>query len=88
MIDAIVNMSLRNRLVVAFFVLLIGSLGVRAMKHLPIDAVPDVTNVQVQVLTNTPALGPLEVERFVTFPVETVMSGLPRVEELRSYSIP
>lgn len=86
MINAIVNMSLRNRLVVVFFVFLVGALGVRAMKQLPIDAVPDVTNVQVQVLTNTPALGPLEVERFVTFPVETVMSGLPRVEELRSVS--
>ncbi len=86
MINAIVNMSLRHRLVVVFFVLLIGVLGLRAMEKLPIDAVPDVTNVQVQVLTNAPALGPLEVERFVTFPVETVMSGLPGVEELRSVS--
>ena len=86
MIDAIIKMSLRNRLVVIFFVLLVGSLGVRAMKQLPIDAVPDVTNVQVQVLTNAPALGPLEIERFVTFPVERVMSGLPQVEELRSVS--
>lgn len=86
MINTIVNMSLGNRLVVIFFVLLVGVLGVRSMKALPIDAVPDVTNVQVQVLTNAPALGPLEVERFVTFPIETVMSGLPRVEELRSVS--
>ncbi len=86
MINTIVNMSLGNRLVVIFFVLLVGVLGVRSMKSLPIDAVPDVTNVQVQVLTNAPALGPLEVERFVTFPIETVMSGLPRVEELRSVS--
>ncbi len=86
MINAIVNMSLGNRLVVIFFVLLVGVLGVRSMKALPIDAVPDVTNVQVQVLTNAPALGPLEVERFVTFPIETVMSGLPQVEELRSVS--
>ena len=65
MIDAIIKMSLRNRLVVIFFVLLVGALGVRAMKQLPIDAVPDVTNIQVQVLTNAPALGPLEIERFV-----------------------
>ncbi len=86
MINAIVNMSLRHRLVVVFFVFLVGVLGLRAMDELPIDAVPDVTNVQVQVLTNAPALGPLEVERFVTFPVETVMSGLPGVEELRSVS--
>jgi cobalt-zinc-cadmium resistance protein CzcA len=53
---------------------------------LPIDAVPDVTNVQVQVLTNSPGLAPEEVERFITFPVETAMSGLPSLEEIRSVS--
>ena len=86
LLASIVGMSLRNRLVVIFFVLLVGAAGVRAMRSLPIDAVPDVTNVQVQVLTNAPALGPLEIERFVTFPVENVMSGIPGVEELRSLS--
>ena len=56
------------------------------MRDLPIDAVPDVTNVQVQILTNSPGLAPQEVERFITFPVETAMSGLPRIEEIRSVS--
>lgn len=83
---AVVDLSLRNRFVVIFFVLLVGALGVRAMKSLPIDAVPDVTNGQVQVMTSAPALSPLEIERFVTYPVENVMSGLPGVEELRSLS--
>lgn len=84
MLDAVIRFSTRNVLLVVFVVLVVGSLGVRAMRTLPIDAVPDVTNVQVQVLTTAPELGPLEVERFVTFPVESVMSGLPRLEELRS----
>ena len=86
MLDRLVQFSIRNRCVVIFFVLLVGGLGLRAIKTLPIDAVPDITNVQVQVLTNAPALGPEEVERFITFPIETVMSGLPHLEELRSIS--
>lgn len=86
MLARLVALPLRNRLVVAFFVLVLAALGVRSMQRLPIDAVPDVTNVQVQVLTNAPALGPTEVERIVTIPVETAMSGLPRIEEIRSIS--
>ncbi len=86
MIDRIVEFSIKNRFLVIFVVLLVGAVGVRAAQELPIDAVPDVTNVQVQVLTNAPALGPAEVEQFITFPVETVMSGLPRLEQVRSVS--
>lgn len=86
MLERLVELSVRNRFLVAFFVLLVGALGVRAMRNLPIDAVPDVTNVQVQVLTNAPSLGPQEIEQFITFPVETVMSGLPRLAEIRSVS--
>ncbi|MBI3206461.1 MAG: efflux RND transporter permease subunit [Myxococcales bacterium] len=86
MLTRIVSFSVKNRLLVVFAVLLVGALGIRAMQKLPIDAVPDVTNVQVQVLTTAPALGPLEVEQFITFPVESVMSGLPRVEQIRSIS--
>ncbi len=86
MIERIVEGSIRNRLLVVFGVLVMAALGLRALSRLPIDAVPDVTNVQVQVLTNAPALGPLEVEKFITFPVESVMSGLPRLEEVRSVS--
>ncbi|TXD35346.1 efflux RND transporter permease subunit [Lujinxingia vulgaris] len=84
--DRFVAFCIRHRFLVIFGVLLVGALGVRAAQQLPIDAVPDVTNVQVQVLTNAPSLGPVEVEHYVTVPVETVMSGLPRVEEVRSLS--
>jgi len=86
MIERLIDFSIRNRALVIFAVLLMGAIGLRSAQQLPIDAVPDVTNVQVQVLTTAPALGPLEVEKFITFPVETVMSGLPRLEELRSIS--
>ncbi len=86
MIERLVEFSITHRFLVIFVVLLTGAIGVRAMQRLPIDAVPDVTNVQVQVLTNAPALGPAEVEQFITFPVETVMSGLPRLEQVRSVS--
>src|SRR5690606_12944347 len=60
--------------------------GIYSAITLPLDAVPDLTNVQVQVLTNSPALGPVEVEQFITFPIENAMSGLPDVEEIRSVS--
>lgn len=86
MVEKIVEASVRNRFLVIFLVLFVGAVGVRAMQELPIDAVPDVTNIQVQVLTNAPSLGPADVEQFITFPVETVMSGLPRLEEVRSVS--
>src|SRR6185295_2778304 len=61
-------------------------IGVVAAVRVPIDAVPDVTNVQVQVITAAPALGPVDVETYVTFPVEMAMAGLPQIEEIRSTS--
>ena len=85
-ISRIIEAAIHNRFLVIFFVLLMGVFGVRSARQLPIDAVPDVTNVQVQVLTNAPGLPPLEVERFITFPVEETMSGMPDVEEIRSLS--
>ena len=86
MIDRILEWSLRNRgIVLALSVLLVLG-GFAAMRGLAIDAVPDVTNVQVQVLTGAPALGPEEVERFITTPVELSMSGLPGLVEVRSVS--
>ena len=66
--------------------LLVAGLGVYSALHLPIDAVPDLTNVQVQVITEAPALSPLEVETLLSFPVEGAMSGLPDVEQIRSIS--
>lgn len=83
MIDKILEWSLTNRLLVVILTVIMAIGGLAAMVSLPIDAVPDVTNVQVQVLTTAPALGPEEVERFVTTPVELAMSGLPRLEEVR-----
>ena len=67
-------------------VLIMVGAGWYSLQNLPIDAVPDVTNVQVQVLTAAPSLAPLEIERQITFPVEVAMSGLPDIEEIRSVS--
>ena len=86
MIERISEWSLKNRFLVLIATLLVFGLGVNAMRALPIDAFPDVTNVQVQVLTSAPALGPEEVERFITTPIELAMSGLPGLEDVRSVS--
>jgi cobalt-zinc-cadmium resistance protein CzcA len=86
MIERILEWSLKNRFLVFIGTGLLVVGGLAAMSSLPIDATPDVTNVQVQVLTTAPALGPEEVERFVTTPVELAMSGLPGLEDVRSVS--
>ena len=75
MIERILEWSLKNRFLVFLMTALLAVGGLASMRSLPIDASPDVTNVQVQVLTSSPALGPEEVERFVTTPVELAMSG-------------
>jgi cobalt-zinc-cadmium resistance protein CzcA len=77
---------LEQRLLVFALTGLLVAVGAWSALRLPIDAVPDVTNVQVQINTNAPALSPLEVERQITFPVEVAMAGLPDVEEVRSLS--
>ena len=82
----LLEICLKWRLLVFAFVIIVGAVGMRSAMQLPIDAVPDITNVQVQVLTNVPALGPVDVERTITFPVESAMSGLPDIEEIRSVS--
>jgi len=86
LLDRIIALSLRNKALVIIGLVLLVAMGLQSVSQLPIDAVPDVTNVQVQVLTDSPGLSPLEVERFVTWPVETAMSGLPATAELRSVS--
>ncbi len=83
---ALLEFCLRYRPLVLAFVVLVAVIGARSALRLPIDAVPDVTNVQVQVLTSAPALGPIDVERTITFPVEAAMSGLPGVTQIRSVS--
>jgi heavy metal efflux system protein len=86
MIERVVDAALRGRFLVLVLTVLVTVLGAISFQRLPIDAVPDITNVQVQILTRTAPLGPVEVERYVTFPVEAAMSGLPDVEEIRSVS--
>ncbi|WP_165234621.1 efflux RND transporter permease subunit [Aquisphaera insulae] len=86
MLNAIIEGSLNNRLLVLMATALVAGLGVYSAVNLPIDAVPDLTNVQVQVITEAPALSPLEVESLLSFPVEGAMSGLPGVEQIRSIS--
>jgi cobalt-zinc-cadmium resistance protein CzcA len=82
----LIDFSLRNKFLILVFTAVLVGLGIRAMLRLPIDAVPDVTPNQVLVLTRAPGLGPVEVERFITFPVETAMSGLPGITDIRSVS--
>ncbi|MDC0720841.1 efflux RND transporter permease subunit [Nannocystis bainbridge] len=85
-LTAIVGWSLRNRALVLAATLLFVAAGARAALQLPIDAVPDATNIQVQVITTAPALSPVEVEQYISVPVERAMSGLPRVTQIRSLS--
>lgn len=85
-LSAIVTFSLRNRPVILIATLILILLGIRAVTLLPIDAVPDVTNIQVQVITSAPALAPVEVEQYVTVPVERAMAGIPNVVRVRSIS--
>jgi len=86
MLTKLIELSLTNRMLVLILVFLMACGGVYSAIHLPIDAVPDMTNVQVQVVTDAGSLSPIEVEQYVTYPVEAVMGGLPDVEELRSVS--
>ena len=86
MINGLIRFAVSQRLLVLLMVLIMAGAGVYSLINLPIDAVPDVTNVQVQVLTAAPSLAPLEIERQITFPVEVAMSGLPDIEEIRSVS--
>ena len=86
MIDGIIRFAVSQRVLVLLMVAVLIGAGLYSLQHLPIDAVPDVTNVQVQVLTAAPSLAPLEIERQITFPVEVSMSGLPGLTEIRSIS--
>jgi len=86
MLSQLIELSLKNRFLVLTGTLLMAAAGLNAALHLPIDAVPDMTNVQVTVITDAGSLSPVEVERYITYPVESTMGGLPRVEEVRSVS--
>jgi len=86
MIDRILAFSIQNRWFVILAAIAVGALGAWNFTRLPIDAVPDITNVQVQVNTVAPGYSPLEVEQRITFPLETAMGGLPKLEYTRSLS--
>ena len=86
MIASLLEFSLRQRILVIGLACLLSVVGVIAFESIPIDAYPDVTNIQVQVLTDAPGLSPEEVERFITYPLEIQMTGLPGLAEIRSLS--
>ncbi|HPB81911.1 MAG TPA: CusA/CzcA family heavy metal efflux RND transporter [Spirochaetota bacterium] len=86
MIDRMIQWALRSRLWVVLVTVGIVVAGVYSLSHLPIDAVPDITNVSVMVNTQTGALAPEEIERTVTYPIEAELAGLPGVEDVRSLS--
>ncbi|HAO78260.1 MAG TPA: CusA/CzcA family heavy metal efflux RND transporter [Verrucomicrobia subdivision 3 bacterium] len=84
MIARILEFSLRQRAFVLLATALLVGVGLWSASQLPIDAVPDITNVQVQINTEVPALAPEETERLVTFPLETELTGVPGMDEVRS----
>ncbi len=86
MIERIIRFSVRQKLLVGLFTIALIAAGTYSLQHLPIDAVPDITNNQVQIVTVSSALAPQEVEQFITYPVEVAMANIPRVEEIRSIS--
>jgi cobalt-zinc-cadmium resistance protein CzcA len=86
MFERIIRFSIEHRWLVMLAVLAMMGIGIYSYKKLPIDAVPDITNVQVQINTSASGYSPLEMEQRVTFPIETVMAGLPNLEQTRSLS--
>ncbi|MEO6812038.1 MAG: CusA/CzcA family heavy metal efflux RND transporter [Isosphaeraceae bacterium] len=84
MFDALIKFSLAHRGFIILVLVGVAVSGAYSLLSLPIDAVPDITNVQVMALTNAPALGPEEVEQFITIPVENAMNGIPLIKEVRS----
>jgi cobalt-zinc-cadmium resistance protein CzcA len=86
MLNKIIEFSIKNKLIIGLFIIALVSYGIYEVKRLPIDAVPDITNNQVQVITVAPALGATDVERLITFPIEQANSNIPHLKELRSYS--
>ena len=86
MFERLIRFAIEQRIVVMIAVLIMAGIGVYSYQKLPIDAVPDITNVQVQVNTAAPGYSPLETEQRITFPVETAMAGLPGLQQTRSLS--
>ena len=86
MLDRIIHFSIHNKLIIGLFTLSLVVWGSYSLSRLPIDAVPDITNNQVQVITLSSSLAAQEVERLITFPVEQTMATILRIEQVRSIS--
>lgn len=86
MINKIISFSIKNKLIISLFTLAIVVVGIWSVSKVPLDAVPDITNNQVQVITQSPNLGTEDIEQLVTYPVEVAMANLPGVTEIRSIS--
>src|SRR5688500_978325 len=86
MLDRIIQFSIKNKLIIGLFILSLIAFGIYEAKRLPIDAVPDITDNQVQVITTSPSLGAPDVERLITFPIEQINSNIPGIKEIRSFS--
>lgn len=86
MLDNIIRFSVKNKLIIVLLTMGLIITGGYSLTQLPIDAVPDITNNQVQVITTSPSLAAVEVERLITFPIEITMATIPDIEEIRSFS--
>jgi len=86
MLDKIIYYSIHNKVVVGLFTITIIVAGLYSLFKLPIDAVPDITNNQVQIITSAPSQSALDIERLVTFPIEQIMATIPEIAEIRSFS--
>lgn len=86
MLNAIISFSVKQKLIIALFTLGLIGWGIVEVTRLPIDAVPDITDNQVQIITISPALGAPDVERLITFPIEQANSNIPGIKEIRSFS--
>jgi cobalt-zinc-cadmium resistance protein CzcA len=86
MLKNIIEFSVRNKLIIALLTLFLIIMGVYQMTRLPIDAVPDITNNQVQIITQAPSYGALDIERLVTFPLEQTCNNISGLKEMRSFS--
>lgn len=86
MLDKIIRFSVRNKLIIGILTLALAAAGIYSLLRLPVDAVPDITNNQVQVITQSPSLAAQEVERLITFPIEQTMAVIPELAEIRSIS--
>ncbi|MDP2454472.1 MULTISPECIES: CusA/CzcA family heavy metal efflux RND transporter [Chryseobacterium group] len=86
MLNKIIEFSINNKLVIGIFTIALIIWGVMSLRTLPIDAVPDITNNQVQVITLSPSLATQEIEQFISYPIEQTMSTIPEIQEVRSIS--